>query len=292
MAIQPKKILVLILKFVVTAVLIYLVFRKINLHDFLQVLKSSNFFLLAFAVLFFTVSKVISSVRLNLFLRSIGVFLSEKFNMRLYWLGMYYNLFLPGGIGGDGYKVYLLNREFKASTKKLITTLLVDRVTGIMALFFLLIILGYFVAIPVQFKYFIWILIPLCFWISSWIVKRFFPDFAEVFRNTNLLSFGVQVAQLIATLFILIAMHQYSQIPEYLFVFLVSSIVAVIPFTIGGIGAREVTFLTGAQLLHLNVQVSVAVSMVFFAITALVSLWGIRYSFSKLKLQTSANEHE
>jgi len=34
---------------------------------------------------------------------------------------MFYNLFLPGGIGGDGYKIYLLNKLSNKSIKSLTT---------------------------------------------------------------------------------------------------------------------------------------------------------------------------
>ncbi len=64
---------------------------------------------------------------------------------------------------------------------------------------------------------------------------------------------------------------------DYIFVFLVSSIVATIPFTIGGLGAREVTFLYGAKLMGLNLDVSIALSFSFYLITAFTSFWGIWY---------------
>jgi hypothetical protein len=89
---------------------------------------------------------------------------------------------------------------------------------------------------------------------------------------------GVQVAQLVCAFLILLALGEKQDILTYLFVFLVSSVVAVIPFTVGGIGARELTFLYAARLLHLDIAVSVSLSLLFFVVTALVSLGGIYYS--------------
>jgi uncharacterized membrane protein YbhN (UPF0104 family) len=66
---------------------------------------------------------------------------------------------------------------------------------------------------------------------------------------------------------------------EYLFVFLLSSVVAVIPFTIGGIGAREIAFLYAAGYLNLDTSLSIALSLLFFFITVLVSLTGIVYVY-------------
>jgi hypothetical protein len=36
-----------------------------------------------------------------------GLKLNPKYNLRLYFLGLFYNVLLPGGIGGDGYKIFM-----------------------------------------------------------------------------------------------------------------------------------------------------------------------------------------
>jgi uncharacterized membrane protein YbhN (UPF0104 family) len=71
----------------------------------------------------------------------------------------------------------------------------------------------------------------------------------------------------------------------YIFIFLVSSVVAVLPLTLGGIGSRELVFLYGALWFGLEESSSVSVSMLFFFITALVSLSGIIYHFKKPRLK-------
>ena len=44
-----------------------------------------------------------------MFFKQEGVFISEKESLKLYYKGMFYNIMLPGGIGGDGYKGYYLH---------------------------------------------------------------------------------------------------------------------------------------------------------------------------------------
>jgi glycosyltransferase 2 family protein len=51
-------------------------------------------------------------------------------------------------------------------------------------------------------------------------------------------------------------------------------VVAVFPFTIGGVGARELTFILGYQFLGIDQNVAVAFSLLFFLITAVVSMVG------------------
>ncbi len=65
---------------------------------------------------------------------------------------------------------------------------------------------------------------------------------------------------------------------DYLFIFLLSSIVAMLPITIGGVGSREITFLFGASVMHLDVNTSIAMSLMFYLVTAFVSFLGIYYS--------------
>ena len=61
---------------------------------------------------------------------------------------------------------------------------------------------------------------------------------------------------------------------DYLTLFLVSSVVAVLPISIGGVGVRELTFLYGFGLLGSDANSGVLFSFLFFLITALSSLAG------------------
>ncbi len=74
---------------------------------------------------------------------------------------------------------------------------------------------------------------------------------------------------------------------EYLTLFLLSSIVAVLPFTIGGVGARELVFIFGANYLMIDKNTAVAFSILFFMITAVSSFTGI---FFETKLKTFNQE--
>jgi uncharacterized membrane protein YbhN (UPF0104 family) len=60
----------------------------------------------------------------------------------------------------------------------------------------------------------------------------------------------------------------------YLAIFLVSSIAAVLPLSVGGLGAREITFLYGLQLLQIDPVQGVVASAGFFVISVFSSLIG------------------
>ncbi len=263
-----------------TGLALYLVFRKIDTAQLLQITKTIQWFWLIPAVLLFVGSKVFTALRLNLYFRNIGLQISEKMNFRLYLVGMFYNLFLPGGIGGDGYKIYLLNKQFKTSVKSLIQSALLDRLGGLVAIVFLL--FGLFLLVDVKLDFLegpLWnglmiagiVLTIPAFWL---IQKFFFKDFLPSFWPANAWSMAGQLAQLICAWFILQSLGVTENILAYQLVFLLSSIVAVLPLTIGGVGARELVFVYAHTYAGIDEAAAVAFSLIFFLISAAVSLVG------------------
>jgi hypothetical protein len=283
-----RKKLITALKIVISAVLTYFIFTKIELKDVLQTLKKSDPIYLVLAILLFTLSKVLAAFRLQLYFHQIGARITQLANLKLYLLGMFYNLFLPGGIGGDAYKGYVVQKEYKPGTKKVVSVLLVDRLSGMLLLFVYACTLALLSSSAFfnGFNGFIAMAIPLSIVVFWWVNKRFFISGFPVFWKSLGYSALVQLAQLVCVLCILKSLSIGLDVVEYLFVFLVSSIVSVIPLTIGGIGSREVTFLYGAEWLGLNASTSIGISFTFFLITALVSLMGMYYHFKKPELKT------
>lgn len=263
-------------KLAFSAAALYYVFGKIDLQQTQQIFVSLEFLWLIPAAVFFILSKVASSIRLNIFFKSIGLMITERYNLRLYAIGMYYNLFLPGGIGGDGYKVYLLNKQHEQiKLKSLISATLLDRIAGLYALVVLAGILGYF--LPEYFEHQQWLisgLIVVSVPAYYLLVKLLFSKLVKATTNTVLLSFVVQGFQVVCAYFILLALQVKAQYVVYQFVFLISSIVAVFPFTVGGVGARELTFVLSHDYLGIDQNVAVAFSLLFFLITAATSLVG------------------
>ncbi|WP_280956354.1 flippase-like domain-containing protein [Belliella baltica] len=101
-----------------------------------------------------------------------------------------------------------------------------------------------------------------------------FSKFTPSFLAANLYSIGGQIAQMVAAYFILIALGIDQKILEYQFVFLLSSIVAVLPLTIGGVGARELVFIYSHEYIGIDKNAAVAFSLIFFLISAISSLFG------------------
>ncbi|MCR6641990.1 MAG: flippase-like domain-containing protein [Sporocytophaga sp.] len=272
------KLLKLLLKISVSSVALYLVFRSVNIRDVFTLIKNSDYWLLFPTALLYLISKYITAIRFQRFLKVIDINIPDAVNFRLYLLGMYYNLLLPGGVGGDGYKVYYLHKLFKSPLKNLLSLSIIDRVSGMVAILLLGEICAVFLFYnhPVLF-YLSLISLPVTlagYWGGLYL---FYKNYLLVFNKTNLESLAGQLLQVICVLLLLLLVGVKEEYLPYVFVFLVSSIVAAFPFTIGGIGARELTFLYGAEYFHLDMNASITVSMLFYLLTAFSSICGIYF---------------
>ena len=180
----------------------------------IEIISNSNLIDLLLAFLLFIFSKTVAAFRLNNFFRQIEINISEAYNFKLYLLGMFYNLFLPGGIGGDGYKIYLLNKKFDVKIKSLFWAVLLDRLSGMMVVFCMTIVFSYFISYPLSYKSFIWILIPLAVLGLYWFIRLINHVFLKTFTKTSLQSFIVQLSQVFAAYFILLAIGIENSRPE------------------------------------------------------------------------------
>ena len=287
-----RKKAVTALKIIFSILLLYFIFNRIAFTEVWVVVKESNLAYMLLALVLFVISKWVAALRLNRYFHEIGVALSGKSNLRLYLLGMFYNLFLPGGIGGDAYKGYVLNRNFGSPVKKLVAVLFLDRISGMYLLFVYSCILLLGVQ-PVWLQDYIWgvaLLLLLSLPIYWWGHRFFFGYLSKIFWPAAGYSAVVQLAQLACAFAILKGLGIHTGIFSYLLLFLLSSIVAVLPITLGGIGSRELVFYYGAQTLELQEGSALGVSMLFFGITALVSLTGIVYHFKKPNLVLNSPE--
>ena len=276
---KVKKYLLNFLKFVVSAAAIAYVLHNISFKEVLKVFSTSNEWLLLVAALFLFTSFVLSGFRQNLSFRSTGAHLTPLLNLKLFWLGLFYNLFLPSGIGGDGIKVYLVNKYRQNGVKKNIGAMLVNRISGLVAVGMITIVLYYISGDEFKIGWIGWLGLPFLYLLYYFVLRYFLKSFLPIHAGLFGWSMILQLMQLISALFILNAFHQCENISEYLFLFFFSTIATALPITIGGLGAREVVFLLGAKYLHLDNELSIALSFMTYLISALASFGGIYWVF-------------
>ena len=276
-----NKWLKLSLKIIITALCIWYVSTKIDFGQAGSALAKAKWIFLIPAIAAFVLSKYFSAIRLNIYFRNIGLALTSASNLRLYWLGMFYNLFLPGSISGDAYKVILLTKRYGVPYKKTTSAALLDRLSGLTGLGLLLGIYGFFVFDDITISLLIAAGAVLGI-IALYLVNRYWlKDFLPSFFPTLGWGLLVQLAQVVCIYCIMSSLHIPLASHEYVFLFLLSSIVSVLPLTIGGLGIREVVFLEGSKYFGLENEQAVVISILFYLITVLVSAVGGYFVFKK-----------
>ncbi len=279
---NSKKLISKILKIGLSIFLLYLVFSKISITEIYQTVKEINILYFLAALLFFLWSQFISAIRLLLFFKEVGYHLSPKSNNVLYLIGMFYNFFIPGGIGGDAYKIYVLNKTFNWKLKTLTAAVFIDRFMGLTAIGFLIVILSYTILATLNLVWSIPILLAIILISSYFFVKQFFPKFLKAFAKGFFYSLAVQGLQVLSVVCLILSLGSEQNIINYIFVFLISSVLSI--FSFAGIGVREYIFYEASQILNIDSSIPVSIGLLFSILTALVSLFGIYYHLRKPKL--------
>jgi uncharacterized membrane protein YbhN (UPF0104 family) len=270
----------LLLKLVITALCFWYIATKIDFTKALNALLKANWALLFIALLFFVLSKILSAFRLNIYFRNIKLQLPEWTNIKLYWLGMFYNLFLPGAISGDAYKVVLLNRRYKISYKKTSSAVLLDRFSGVLALGVILCIYGVIVLHNYKYDVLLVFAAVLAFVGFYFIIRFLFKTFLPSFFTTFFWALGVQLSQVVCVYFILLSLHIPLTQHEWIFIFLMAAVISILPISLGGgLGTRELVFAEGARFFLLDPQTGVIISLLFYLLTVIGSVWGLYYNF-------------
>jgi glycosyltransferase 2 family protein len=277
---KTGRFLRLLLKIGITVLCFWYISTKIDFTKIFNALVRANWIFLFIALLFFVLSKLLSAFRLNIYFRNIKLNLSEFQNIRLYWLGMFYNLFLPGAISGDAYKVVLLNRKYRTSYKKTSAAVLLDRFSGLLALGVILSLYGVIVLHNYKYDVILIAAAGLAFAGFYFVIRFLFKDFLQSFFPTFLWALGVQFSQVVCVYFIMLSLHLPLWQHQWIFIFLLAAVISVLPVSLGGgLGAREFMFVEGSKFFHLDAQTGVVISLLFYLVTVICSVWGLYYNF-------------
>ena len=169
----------------------YYISTKIDWELLPEEWKIANKFLLFLGFISFLISQVLSILRVDLYFKKANIHLPFVTNARLYLLGMFYNFFIPGGVGGDAYKVIALKKHFEQPIKTITSAVFFDRFIGLCAIC-ILICIG-IIFIPLEIDFWIKTIIFLVGLFGAvagpYVLGILFPKFKSVFYPTLLYSF-------------------------------------------------------------------------------------------------------
>lgn len=282
-----SKYLYFIAKLIVCITAFYLTFHKLDIKKLLKYLEGVNVPLLLIAIIFAHLSLITSALRSKYYFQQYGLALSYKFSIILYYLGSFYNIVLPGGIGGDGYKVYLLSKIKGFSKIMSLRIILYERVNGFYILIFFGLIFSLFSNWINSIYYLKWlVVINLILITPSYLVgvQYILRDQIKTAINASYYSIIVQLLQILMFLFALMSLNNQinaEDIINFCILFIISSVIAIFPISIGGAGLRELTFFYGLDFINPHLQsLGVAIALVVFAISVITCSLGVIFSFN------------
>ena len=119
-------------RFVVSIAALALLLWSIGLSETVDVLRAADWRLLLLAFGLFLASLVIRAARWGVLLHALGVRVSFARLVHLYFVGAFFNSFLPSSFGGDVVRAFELTQD--TPTSAAVGTVLVDRMTGLLVL--------------------------------------------------------------------------------------------------------------------------------------------------------------
>ena len=278
-----------IFQIIVTVFFIYYTLSKIGLNKILEVIKSADLLFILFASIVYFLSQIISSERLWFILKENNLIISSKENIKLYMVGIFYNFFIPGGVGGDAYKGVLMNKKFQWSLKKIYKLLILDRLIGFGVIICLIIVFSGFILDLESISDFNFILAPLyalLFFVGKVLVQKIFNN-KIVYTKAFFISHIIQIFQFGSIILILFSLGVTENYFTFLYIFLISSVLSI--FSFGGIGIREYVFFTLASNTAVSPDIATSVGLIFTFSALISSVPGLFYLIkikSKKKLST------
>lgn len=294
------------IKVIVSAGVLALVLTRMDFYQvWVQFQYLSPSFII-FALLFYTGCQLLSCWRWQVVLWSSGHSAPMSSLLSSYFAGMFLNIFLPGALGGDVYRVYRVAQATKDSEVALVSVFL-ERFTGLAALSGLAVI-GLVPAFRLIGRWDILLLFAACvgslvgavlliaspkllIWAEPWLIKfrlsKVAARFAKIqillrtfaqHRQALFLSMGLSLLlQLAIVYYHYLVAHQLKIPISYLelLVFIpIIVVVTLLPISLGGIGLKEGLWVYLFSRIGLSVEQALLLSLTITVLGWLLSLPG------------------
>lgn len=130
-----KKVIVTLFQVAVTVAVLYLIFHDPNKRAQMALaLRLADYRWIVAAIFAYVLVEISAAARWQILLKVQGINLSIPRMSGLFFIGMFYNQFLPGGTGGDIIKSYYLLKETPTKKAGALLAVLFDRLVGLVAL--------------------------------------------------------------------------------------------------------------------------------------------------------------
>ncbi|MBI5669324.1 MAG: flippase-like domain-containing protein [Chloroflexi bacterium] len=304
----------------ITLLLLALVLRQVGINELLATLRQADPLLVIVAVLLSPLLILISVIKWQLLLRSQGDEVSFWFLFRLYYVGYFFNNFLPSTVGGDVVRVYELGNRTRDPAGAL-ASVFMERLTGFVVLLLLAILalLGNLtliqdtaltlavLAVVVMFAGVLWVIFDrrLLDWMERVLPSSLLKKYTAKFRKfqTSLYAYKDRRRVLAVAFAWSVLYHVLSILNVYVcarafypatpllgiaIIAPILSVVGMLPFSFNGVGVQEWAFVLLFQWLGLPPSVGLSAIFLIRAKTLIiVLLGGLFYPTVRLKAKNT-----
>lgn len=304
----------LVVRLIVTCGLFYYIFSSIDSKQILLGVSKLNPAYIPFILIFLILNYVVSSLRWkNLLIFEGSAQISLRYLTKLYFVGSFFNNFMPTSIGGDVYKIVALGGKIGSKTHAFTATFM-ERFTGMVSLV-LISYLGFIKTnsfwwdfIPQMYKespFFVvlyYFLLIFGFWIAAFSgfyamyllrnkvsrIGALYNSFLEYKNNYNvvlmalLTSFIVQLLSVSTQYFIFLALGYTLPLFHALFVFPVITLASFFIPSLNGLGVQDALYIQLLSVVGVTSSVALTGSLIYHLMRLVVSLiGGVLYAGTK-----------
>ncbi len=301
-----KKKLLNLLKIVLSLGLLALVLLSVGVQDALDALQGLDWRYLAVAFVLFQLGLVVRAYRWHVLLRALGVSVTYGRLVMLYFVGFFFNTFLPSGFGGDVVKMFELSQHSRRGAES-VSAVLADRIVGLLASCLLALlglafgfrlvpwpVAGVIAALTLVILGGGWLLLQRDLWERLPLIGRLARQGGGRKLSATMLAYdgrSLLVAFLIGTVFTVvlaatnfcIALALGVRIsPLYFILFVpVIGVVTALPISLNGLGVRESIYVALFTQAGVQDSQAVAMSLVIYALRLCAgAIGGMLYAVS------------
>ena len=300
----------LVVKIVISVILLAFLLHYTGFEDTLQKLSQANLWYVPLGIGLYLLAQTISSYRWKFLSAPLGFRLSFREFYDYYLIGMFFNLFLPGAIGGDMLRMVYLAKSAQRKKREALLTLLAERGVGLVALLILTSLVSLsppLMALDLRIPLKLFSIGPIYFdlrflllslssamllgYISLWCVplepliqripkldllrqaKVYWANVGLLFKSVSISLFvhGMMVAM---HLLIAAALHVHVDALYITVVYGIVSLASVLPIAFNGFGVREGTYLLLLTKAGIPPQTALAFAFYWVIISTCTSLIG------------------
>lgn len=294
-----------LIKFVVTSLLLWYIFKFIDIAYFLSVVSNANLYLLSWSFLLAIFNQLfISNLKWSIILREYGTFIPFNKLCNMYLTGMFFSMFLPGSYGGDFVRAYQVSTHTEKAMEGVMSVVL-ERVAGAVGLLVILLfallfldqpfislnfrvwviglIMTFFLAIPVLFSKKVFrSLEPLLARVgkkNETLVRGIYESISviksrKVILSTVFLSIIFQFLVVLTNYLIAISLNVNIDFTYFLLAIPIASLISMIPITLNGIGVRDMSYIALFGAAGVSKEAAFSIGLIAFLMGIALSVYG------------------